>query len=133
MSGYPEMVKDLHSKLLTKLPEHLFDESEQQFRRRVRHHLTPKTWSTIRDLPDILDELERKGFFGPGKYSELKKVLNDIDSRTVEEVVEPIEEEIQSIISNLSEDSSGASPNKRLRRDSKAGPSRYYTGTLYDV
>lgn len=124
MSGYPEMVKDLHSKLLTKLPEHLFDESEQQFRRRVRHHLTPKTWSTIRDLPDILDELERKGFFGPGKYSELKKVLNDIDSRTVEEVVEPIEEEIQSIISNLSEDSSGASPNKRLRRDSKAGPSQ---------
>lgn len=101
MPAIPKEAFDKHAYLTTELSNYIgrsIDKDQyEQLINRLKSVLTPKDRQNANTIMDILESMEKKSYIAPGKYADLKKILNEFDERIVRDVIEPIEEEIIAI------------------------------------
>ena len=94
-----DLVKDKHLQMTTTLSNYIggsIDSEEfKRLKNRFRAALTPLEFKNATNIVDILEALENKGHVAPGKYDYLKAVLNSFNVRLVQDIIEPVEEDIK--------------------------------------
>lgn len=125
MPATPKEALDKHAKLTTEISNYIDGSIDRdqyvRLKNRLKSVLTPKARKDANDILDIFNSLEKNGFMAPGNYDGLKNILSEFDKGLVRDVIEPIEEEIQLILSQHSSN----------RVTSSSGAHSSKTGKLY--
>lgn len=100
-----QLVIDLHDHINSKVDEHDFE----KLLHRLKLKLPPMALLGCKNVIDVIEKLQKKGYVRPGKYEEFKKLIECIDIGWVD-VIDDRAEKIIKIIDDANKSQKIASP-----------------------
>lgn len=97
----PEQARELHAEFklnLKKIVGGYKPGVYKELMAKIQTKLTPEELLNAKDIMDIVDDLKKNGTIAIGNYEYLRKVFNAFDKDVVRTIIDPIENQIQAIL-----------------------------------